>query len=344
MYANSNEAIFFFDHSGEILEMNDSAENILDITIINEIVRGKEKAFCLACKGYTSEQELQTCSSCYLVNQEADFSSFQVHIQTRGKGVVPYTASFQMIDTENEISVLMLRDMSKKFKTMKTLNERTMIKGVIKAQEDERKRISRELHDSVAQEMLSVLVDMRVLKYMNINDEALKKVKQTEGSLMRLLDDIRHLSVELRPAILDDLGIEAAFRTHFKYIKENYGLEVEFKAQLASKRYEGEIETVVYRICQEAVFNALKYAEVDTVVVELYEAEHNLHLSIVDKGIGFDANYKNPQGTGLGFYGMRERADLVHGELLIQAQVDKGTRVHLKIPLLHEVKRERDEK
>ena len=122
-----------------------------------------------------------------------------------------------------------------------------MTKSVIKAQEDERKRISRELHDSVAQEMLSSLVDLRVLKYMDINEEVLKKIQQTEGSLMRLLDDIRFLSVELRPATLDDLGLEAAFRTHFKWIEKNYGFVIEFTAELQAKRYEDEIETVVYR-------------------------------------------------------------------------------------------------
>lgn len=68
--------------------------------------------------------------------------------------------------------------------------------------------------------MLSALVDLRVLKYMHVEDEVLKKVQQTEISLMRLLDDIRHLSVELRPATLDDLGLEAAFRTHFKWIEK----------------------------------------------------------------------------------------------------------------------------
>lgn len=333
MYTNSNEAIFFFNEFSEIIEMNDAAESILDIEIINDLVNGEKDAFCSACQGYTSEKEIQTCSACYLANPGGDFSSFQVYIQTRGKGTVPYTASFQTIDWENKIRVLMLRDVSRKFKTMKMLNETTMIKKIIKAQEDERKRISRELHDSVAQEMLSALVDMRVLKYMDINEEVLKKVEQTEGSLMRLLDDIRHLSVELRPAILDDLGIEAAFRTHFKYIKENYGLEVEFSAELASKRYEGEIETVVYRICQEAVFNALKYANIDSVVVKLYEDNHFLHLRVVDEGVGFEPNYKNSQGTGLGLYGMKERADLVQGKLSIQSQIGNGTNIHLKIPL-----------
>src|SRR5690606_6583515 len=126
------------------------------------------------------------------------------------------------------------------------------------------------------------LVDIRLLKYMNIEGEALAKVKETEIELMRLLDDIRHLSVELRPATLDDLGLEAAFRTHFKWLEKNYGLVVHFTAELDSKRYEGEIETVVYRICQEAIFNALKYAETDDAAVRLFEKEGTLILHVID--------------------------------------------------------------
>lgn len=339
MYANSAEAIFFFDRSGKVIAMNNAAELILDVDVLDQMAKGREDALCLSCKGYTSEQELQTCLSCYLVDPKGDFSSFQVYLQTRGKGVIPYTASFQTIDQENGIRIFMLRDLSTQFKTMKTLNEKTMLKNVIKAQEGERKRISRELHDSVAQEMISSLVDLRVLKYMNVGAAAMKKIMQIEGSLMRLLDDIRHLSVELRPAVLDDLGLEAAFRTHFKWLAKNYGFIVEFTAELEAKRYEDEIETVVYRVCQEAVFNALKYANVHSVTVRLYEEGTSLHLQITDEGKGFNINEINPEGTGLGLYGMRERAELVEGQLIIETEVGKGTSIHLHIRLPTEMKK-----
>jgi len=223
--------------------------------------------------------------------------------------------------------------LTKQYKTQEMLNQKMITKNIIKAQEDERKRISRELHDGVAQEVLSSLVELRVLKYMNVDAEVLKKVQQTEGSLMRLLDDIRHLSVELRPATLDDLGMEAAFRTHFKWIEKNYGLVVHFTAELDSKRYEGEIETVVYRICQEAVFNALKYAGTDDLAVRLFEEDGYLKLHVIDEGIGFNLNSIHPKGTGLGLYGMRERAELVEGRTTILSKPGNGTSVRLEIPL-----------
>ncbi|WP_339252184.1 sensor histidine kinase [Sporosarcina sp. FSL W8-0480] len=334
LYGNSDEAIFFFDRDGKALMMNAAAEEIIDKDVYEQMMAGSAGAICKTCRGYMSTDELMTCDACYMSIPDIDISSFQVYFDTKGRGVIPYTGSIQTIDKESGIRCFMLRDLTQQYKTQEELNQKLMMKRVIKAQEDERKRISRELHDSVAQEMLSSLVDLRVLKYMNIDEEVLKKVQQTEGSLMRLLDDIRHLSVELRPATLDDLGLEAAFRTHFKWIEKNYGLIIHFHPELESKRYSGEIETVVYRICQEAVFNALKYAEVDELVVRLYEADGSLHLLVADEGKGFEVKNTDPQGTGLGLYSMKERAELVDGNLQIRSEIGKGTVIQLEVPVV----------
>ena len=333
MFDNSTEAIFFFTVDGQMISLNEAAKQIIDVDVLNRMIAGEEKAFCLSCKGFTSEQEIQTCASCYMQNPTNDFSSFQVFLDTKGQGVIPYAGSYEIIDDVNGIRSLTLRQLPTLYKTQEMLNQKLTMKNIIKAQEDERKRISRELHDGVAQEMLSSLVDLRVLKYMNINEDVLKKVQQTEGSLMRLLDDIRNMSVELRPATLDDLGLEAAFRTHFKWIEKSYGLHIYFTPELKAKRYSGEIETVVYRVCQEALFNAMKYASTDTVSVRLFEEFDHLKLHVHDDGVGFDINTVNPKGTGLGLYGMKERAELVGGHVVITSTIGKGTDVTIEVPV-----------
>ncbi len=114
---------------------------------------------------------------------------------------------------------------------------------------------------------------------------------------------------------------------------KNYGLVVHFTAELDSKRYEGEIETVVYRVCQEAVFNALKYAGPEDLAVRLFEDDGYLKLHVIDEGIGFNLNAIHPKGTGLGLYGMRERAELVEGRTTILSKPGNGTSVRLEIPL-----------
>lgn len=333
LYDRSTEAIFFFDRDNRVITMNKAAEQILDPQVSELMKAGSKEAICMACKGFTSEEEEQTCIACYMSDPDRDLPSFQVFLETEGRGVVPYTGSIQMIDREQGIRAFMLRDLTEQFKTQQTLHQTTLVKRVIKAQEDERKRISRELHDSVAQEMLSSLVDLRVLKYMSAEEEVLKKVKQTEGSLMRLLDDIRHLSVQLRPATLDDLGLQAAFRTHFKWIEKNYGLLVSFESSIQSQRFGEEVETVVYRVCQEAVFNALKYAGVEEVEVTLRMTDKGLKLTVCDEGAGFDLNAPEFKGTGLGLYGMKERAELVDADLRLQSGIGIGTTIELTVPL-----------
>jgi two-component system sensor histidine kinase NreB len=333
LYMNSMEAIFFVGEQGGVLAMNPAAEQILDIDVIEQLHQGTQVSICQTCAGYTNEEAMLSCSNCFLDHHEGDFSSFQVYLNTRGQGIIPYAASYHTIDQERGIRVFMLLNLTRQFKTQEMLYRTNMTKYVIKAQEDERKRISRELHDSVAQELLSSLVDLRVLKYMNVEGMVLDKLKQTEASLTRLLDDIRHLAVELRPASLDDLGLEAAFRSHFKWIAQNYGLLVSFDSELSSARYSNEIETVVYRVCQEAVLNALKYANTDEVQVRLHEEQGDLQLIVRDEGCGFQPNTRDPKGTGLGLFGMRERAELVHGQLSIRSEVGGGTTIHLRIPL-----------
>ncbi|MDF9839324.1 two-component system sensor histidine kinase NreB [Paenibacillus sp. PastF-1] len=332
LFENSSEAMFFFDRDGKALAMNPSAENIIDQDILAQLYQGNPLALCGTCRGYTSETELLTCLNCYFNTPDTDnFTSYQVYLETRDKGIVPYAATFHTIDAEQGIRVFMLRDLTRQFKTQEKFYQNKMMKHVIEAQENERKRISRELHDSVAQELMSAVIDLRVLKYMTDDEQLLRKVKQTEVSMTRLLSDIRNLSVELRPAALDDFGLEAAFRSHFKRMEQSYGLVIDFDSRLSEKRYGSEIETVVYRVCQEAVLNALKYAQVDMVKVTLTEKDGILRLQVEDEGIGFHPG-DEPGGTGLGLFGMQERAELVGGTFSVESQRGRGTRILLLVP------------
>ncbi len=336
MYYNSTEAIIFLNSKGVVLALNPAAEGLLSQEVLEQINGAEVNVICKFCKGYTNEEDLMSCLNCFLIKPDKDFTSFQVYIKLKDGTIAPFTASYKMIDAEQKIYVLTLLDLTKQSKMREALYRSKMTKYIIKAQEDERKRISRELHDCVAQELISSLVDIRVLKYMNLNEDALKKLKQTEESLARLLDEIRNLSVELRPASLDDLGLDAAFRSHFKWVENNYGILVHFSAELFSARYSNEIETVVYRICQEAILNAIKYAHTEEIYVRLYEENGDLILIVEDKGAGFDVQFKEPKGTGLGLYGMRERAELVNGILNIQSEMGKGTRIQIRIPVRQE--------
>ncbi|MDC4415577.1 histidine kinase, partial [Acinetobacter baumannii] len=153
----------------------------------------------------------------------------------------------QTIDEERQIKAFTLQNVTAQLQRQEKLYQRNMIQKTIAAQENERKRISRELHDGVVQELININVEMRLLKYQNDMDVLLSNAKNIEGLMTKLIDDLRNLSSELRPSTLDDLGLDAAFKTYFKQIENNYGLAINYHFDIDSERFDAEIETVVYR-------------------------------------------------------------------------------------------------
>lgn len=262
--------------------------------------------------------------------------TFQVYLRTRSGEKAAYIANFQQIDPKNHISVFTLNPLSELMKQQEFEHQKLLTQRIIQAQEDERKRISRDLHDGVTQELLNVLLEMRLYKYSTDRTELDRKIKDSEETLSHLLDYVRNISVELRPASLDDLGIEAALRTHFKWMQRQYGILVDFRTNLNKKRYRAEVETVVYRVIQEAVFNAVKYSGIDEIMVNLQEsASHSgmqLYLEIKDEGAGFLME-DGPRGSGLGLFGMHERINSVDGVLNINSEPGVGTKVEGYIPV-----------
>ncbi|EHL08041.1 MULTISPECIES: ATP-binding protein [Desulfitobacterium] len=205
-----------------------------------------------------------------------------------------------------------------------------LTKYIIRAQEDERKRVSRELHDELGQNIYSVLVGLQVLE--KAMPEAVQ-IQNLQQMVARSLAMLKNIAVELRPSTLDDLGLAAAIRSFLKHFEQTYGIEGQLTVSGEQHRYEPEIETALYRICQEAMLNVAKYAKVTEVQVFLQNYPDQLNLIVEDQGVGFDVGQLEIQGTGLGLYGMKERAQLVGGKVEIVSQVNLGTRVQATIPL-----------
>ncbi|MGV3032971.1 sensor histidine kinase, partial [Staphylococcus chromogenes] len=188
------------------------------------------------------------------------------------------------------------------------------------------------LHDGVVQELINVNVEMRLLKYQQDMESMVSQSQNVEGLMSKLIDDIRNLSSELRPSSLDDLGLDAAFKSYFKQLENNYGLVVNYHFDMPPQRFDSEIETVVYRVVQEAAFNAMKYANVDVIDINIRKDKNRLFAEVSDQGEGFNPK-DHPKGSGLGLYGMNERAELVNGKLEIKTEKGKGTMVTLEVPL-----------
>ncbi|AID41971.1 sensor histidine kinase [Staphylococcus xylosus] len=328
-FNKTSEKIVFVDNHGQVIAMNQAASDIISLDNDYEVMTN---VICNHCDGYTNEFDLQSCRHCFLEVENVGNTSFQVFMKTTRGTVEPFAATYQTIDESKGIKAFTLQNVSPQIERHDKMYQRKMMQKTISAQENERKRISRELHDSVVQEMLNIDVELRLLKYQQDIKQLVNGSKRIEGLMSKLIDDIRNLSVELRPSSLDDLGLDAAFKTYFKQVEVNYGINISYQSNLTMRRFDNEIETVVYRIVQEALFNAIKYANVDTIEVEVQVSHGKLIAEIIDRGNGF-IKTDQPKGTGLGLYGMNERAELVNAEINIDTQIGRGTIVTLEVPI-----------
>ncbi len=208
---------------------------------------------------------------------------------------------------------------------------RSELSRAIAAQEDERKRISRELHDGIAQELLGVSFLLKRLRP-HVDEEGAALVADAGNNIDRILDELHNISVELRPSTLDHLGLVAALRSQAAVFEKTYGAEIVFEGGLSQDRFDQALETQAYRICQEAILNACKYSDTDRIYVTVEDTDGWLHASVVDHGRGFDVERPEVKGSGCGLLGMQERAHVIGATLTMESGAD-GTKVTLVAPL-----------
>ncbi|MFC5448506.1 PAS domain-containing sensor histidine kinase [Paenibacillus aestuarii] len=199
-----------------------------------------------------------------------------------------------------------------------------MMTHVMKVQEEERRRFSRELHDGIGQSLFSLLVQMdRLIGISGINE-----LEELRTTVSTIIGDVRSLAWELRPSVLDDLGVVPAIRTYIENFTEHYHIKVHFQNNLR-KRIEPNKETTIYRVIQEALTNIGKYADTAEAWVKVQDLESSIHVTIEDHGKGF-TKVNNLEGIGL--FNMEERARSVGGQFSIQTEIGKGTKIHLIVP------------
>ncbi|HEY0752599.1 MAG TPA: ATP-binding protein [Ktedonobacteraceae bacterium] len=211
---------------------------------------------------------------------------------------------------------------------------------IINAQEEERKRIARELHDETSQVLTSLLISLAILEESIQTEEARKRISDTRALAHQTLRAIRSLSIDLRPSALDDLGLLPALRWYLKEYQQKCSIEVEFHSTGLKDRLPAEMETALYRIIQECLTNTARHSHAHKALVNLKEEIDAVYGTIIDDGDGFDyasllkiPSQERGLGRGLGLTGMQERAILLNGELEIKTAPGHGTRVEIRIPL-----------
>jgi two-component system sensor histidine kinase UhpB len=205
---------------------------------------------------------------------------------------------------------------------------------VLNAQEDERKRIARELHDETAQALTTLLIRLKILERARTVDEVKGQIDELRELTAQTLEAVRVLAVELRPSTLDDLGLVAALDAYTEGFAARIPLKLDFSALgFDDARLPSQVELVLYRVVQEALTNAAKHASARHVRVELRRNHDEVVARVADDGDGFNVEeVMRSRERGLGLFGMQERLALVQGQLVIDSNSGKGTRVEARVP------------
>jgi PAS domain S-box-containing protein len=210
---------------------------------------------------------------------------------------------------------------------------RTLSRRLLTAQEEERRRVARELHDDVGQVLTAVKIQLQSLLRAEGATALVPRLENAVDSIDSAIEGVRGLALELRPSILDDLGLAAALRWHTERFARETGIQIVLSVDPIEGRLAPEVETTCFRVVQEALTNVVRHAGVATASVELYRSQATLEVVVRDAGTGFDvsaAHRRAAEGAGMGLSGMEERVRLAGGEIEIRSQSGAGTSVRVR--------------
>jgi signal transduction histidine kinase len=206
---------------------------------------------------------------------------------------------------------------------------KNLLQKTINAQEEERKRIARELHDETNQYLAVINYGLDSMLHMDNQEQHDEKVAELKGLVKQASDGLRSLAWELRPKLLDEFGLVLALNKYLEYFTNQYEIAMDISSNIEYVNLPKTYEISVYRIVQEALINVIKHAKATKVNVSIQKSKENLIITIEDDGIGFSKTTKD----SLGIYGMHERAALIGGKLSVESELGAGTTVLLSIEL-----------
>jgi signal transduction histidine kinase len=210
---------------------------------------------------------------------------------------------------------------------------RKLAAKLLHAQEEERRRIAREMHDDWTQRLALLGIDIAKLEnQIGTPQKALPLLRMMQEKLVALSEDVHALSRQLHPSILDDLGLAEALRSECASFSRREGIAVNYRPQEIPRNLPKDVALCVYRIAQEALRNLAKHAAVNEAWVTLVRTGAELLLRVQDKGVGFDSAARHAQ-PGLGLSSMEERARLIQAKLSVTSAFGQGTTVEVRVPL-----------
>lgn len=331
LFESANDAIWIHDLDGKILAVNRACAELTEYSV-DELSHMNVRTF-LHEDGLALARQVR---GRLLRGEGMDRPYEQVLIRKDGtEAVLRLSTTLTTVDGKPAAFQHIARDVTEEKRVQQNL--RFHLQQVVKAQEEERKRIARELHDDTAQILgsLSRDVDNFVRKKTYLLPDEVAFLKYLREQLNRGLHEVHRFSQDLRPSIIDDLGLSPALKSLVGKMKEFNGIDVDLKVLGTGRRFAPEVELLIFRIVQEALSNIKRHAQASAAWVVIDFAEGQTRVTISDNGQGFDLPARTDdllQSGKLGLAGMQERARLLDGTLEVQSARGCGTTIIVEIP------------
>jgi signal transduction histidine kinase len=204
------------------------------------------------------------------------------------------------------------------------------------AKEDERKRIARELHDDMGPSLTAVIINLQLLSNNPSKEKASQRIADTVDLVDRMVERVRDLSLNLRPPLIDELGLVPALSGYLEAQAERTGIAIDLQEGTVAKGLPPEVEITAFRVVQEAVTNVIRHAKTDRVTVIVRQTDDRLDLIVSDAGSGFDVGdtmERATAGKALGLLGIQERVSMLGGQVAIESAPGKGTTIRASMPV-----------
>jgi len=331
LFENAKDAMYVHDLEGRYVSVNRAAEELSGYS--REEILGKHfvamvaPEYVYAVKDHLSRK----------LGIEGE-TSYEVEVISKDGRRIPVEVSSRLI-RKNGVAIGVqgtARDITER--KLAAQVQRQYSRRLIQAQEEERQRIARELHDQIGQILTAVQFNLHTVQRLCPTSDAAAHVDDGIRVLDEALEQVRDLSLDLRPALLDDLGLVPALRWYLGRQARRTGLKPDIFTDLphADLRFTRDIETACFRIAQEALTNVVRHAHATKVTIHLGLDDSNLRLAVNDNGVGLDADALRKRvlrAPTLGFQGMQERAEAVKGSFWIVSAPGKGTEVNASFPV-----------
>ncbi len=327
---NSRELICTHDLDGLILSANRAALEVLGYDH-NDFVGKRSIRDILA-------PEFRHRFDEYMARVHEDGATSGIMVVLTSSGERRMWEFYNSLRTEGVATPIvrgMARDITEQKRAQDALQ--TYSRRLIEAQEAERQHIARELHDEIGQVLTAVKINLQSIQRLSSASTQMPQLEESIGIVDEALGCVRQLSIELRPALLDDLGLSAALRWYVNRYAQRTGIMAEvINGFEENDRLPREFETACFRIAQEALTNVARHAQAVSVSVQLEQSRERMLLTITDDGVGFDVDKLFNRASAaavLGLRGMEERALALGGKIEIESALQKGTRVRATFPL-----------